>query len=191
MKIICYSHKCVWQVYDAVMEYMLVDTEQRKNHLVSLFEEIQWPLIRTKKYSYIKSILSIKPMFISDYLPDLISPTRYYLDSLNDPFIMDNPKCAAITEQAYVYFKLPYQDKVTFWKDKPRPSRWPQLLAVLSYAEKLLGRWRESMPGWFTACRGLRLGGGGVERAHREAGARLWIRHVLPQGVREIAVRVQ
>ena len=39
----------VWQVYDAVMDYVLVDTEARKKHLASLYEEIQWPLIRTPK----------------------------------------------------------------------------------------------------------------------------------------------
>ena len=37
---------------------------------------------------------------------------RYYLDTLNDPFVMDDPQCALITEQAYVYFKLSYQEKV-------------------------------------------------------------------------------
>ena len=93
---------------------------------------------------------------------------RYYLDTLNDPFIMDDPKCALITEQAYAYFKLSYQEKVgilqrifdnhvkysqdysnpsdivckllkvAHWKEKDRPSRWPKLLAALSYAEKLI-----------------------------------------------------
>ena len=37
---------------------------------------------------------------------------RYYLDTLNDPFVMDDPQCALITEQAYAYFKLSYQEKV-------------------------------------------------------------------------------
>ena len=37
------------QVYDAVMDYVLVDTEARKKHLASLYEEIQWPFIRTPK----------------------------------------------------------------------------------------------------------------------------------------------
>ena len=39
-------------------------------------------------------------------------PLRYYLDSLNNPLIMDDPECAAITEKAYSYFKLSYQEKV-------------------------------------------------------------------------------
>jgi len=99
------------QVYDAVIDYVLVDTEARKKHLASLFEEIQWPFIRTPKY---------------------------YLDTLNDPFVMDDPRCAIITEQAYAYFKLPYQEKVAYWKERVRPSRWPKLLAALSYAEKLI-----------------------------------------------------
>ena len=37
------------QVYDAVVEYVLVDTEGRRKHLPMLYEEIQWPLIRTPK----------------------------------------------------------------------------------------------------------------------------------------------
>ena len=41
---------------------------------------------------------------------------RYYLDTLNDPFVMDDPQCALITEQAYAYFKLPYQEKVGKWQ---------------------------------------------------------------------------
>ena len=28
--------------------------------------------------------------------------------------------------------------KVAHWKEKDRPSRWPKLLAALSYAEKLI-----------------------------------------------------
>ena len=47
------------QVYDAVMDYVLVDTEARKKHLASLFEEIQWPFIRTPK--------SALPSFTSEY----------------------------------------------------------------------------------------------------------------------------
>ena len=43
---------------------------------------------------------------------------RYYLDTLNDPFVMDDPSCARITEKAYAYFKLPYQEKVRILPEK-------------------------------------------------------------------------
>ena len=42
-------YNAVAQVYDAVIDYVLVDTEVRKKYLASLYEEIQWPLIRTPK----------------------------------------------------------------------------------------------------------------------------------------------
>ena len=42
-------YDAVTQVYDAVIDYVLVDTEVRKKYLASLYEEIQWPLIRTPK----------------------------------------------------------------------------------------------------------------------------------------------
>ena len=54
---VCYERMAWWtscplvQVYDAVVDYVLVDTEKRKPHLSSLYEEIQWPFIRTHKYA--------------------------------------------------------------------------------------------------------------------------------------------
>ena len=33
------------------------------------------------------------------------------------------------------YFLLSYTDKLDYWTHRPRPTRWPQLLATLSYAE--------------------------------------------------------
>ena len=90
---------------------------------------------------------------------------------------MEDPECAAITEKAFTYFKLSYQEKVgsyitvtpnvgsglpavmlfcgwssgvcqvSHWQGQVKPSRWPQMLAALSYAEKLIGeswdRWRK------------------------------------------------
>ena len=126
------------------MDYVLVDTEARKKHLASLYEEIQWPFIRTPKWVFqpfpswlfTKSLeTNIGPWYNSEpgtfhsidalkrwaeankhlagpARADLCSYRRYYLDTLNDPFVMDDPRCALITEQAYAYFKLSYQEKV-------------------------------------------------------------------------------
>ena len=119
--------------------------------------------------SYQNSKVGLLSIFFLFFFYEKIHFTfRYYLDTLNDPFIMDDPKCALITEQAYAYFKLSYQEKVgilqrifdnhvkysqdysnpsgivckllkvAHWKEKDRPSRWPKLLAALSYAEKLI-----------------------------------------------------
>ena len=43
---------------------------------------------------------------------DLIFLCRYYLDTLSDPFVMDDSQCAAMTESAFIYYKLPYSEKV-------------------------------------------------------------------------------
>ena len=126
--------------------------------------------------SYQNSKVGLLSIFFSFFFYEKIHFTfRYYLDTLNDPFVMDDPSCARITEKAYAYFKLPYQEKVrilpkkgllniyniyiyakkcqinrdilqckkndfkvAYWKERSRPSRWPKLLAALSYAEKLI-----------------------------------------------------
>ena len=36
------------------------------------------------------------------------------------------------------YHSLSDQEKLNHWKQAQRPSRWPQFLAALSYAEKLI-----------------------------------------------------
>ncbi|XP_023333600.1 kelch-like protein 3 [Eurytemora carolleeae] len=99
------------QVYDAVMTWVLIDSCTRREHLHSLFKEIQWPLIRTPKY---------------------------YSDTINDPFVMEDKRCARIMEKAEEYFNMSYEEKINYWKENEKPSRWPKLLAALSYAEKLI-----------------------------------------------------
>ena len=36
------------------------------------------------------------------------------------------------------YFNLDYQHKLEHWQHHKKPSRWPKMLAALSYAEKLV-----------------------------------------------------
>lgn len=110
------------QVYDAVMNWVLVDSENRRKSLPLLFEEIQWSLIRTPKY---------------------------YEDTLKDPLVMDDQTCARIMAAAEDYFHLSYKEKLDYWKDRRRPSRWPKLLAALSYAEKLIECFDFEEENWF------------------------------------------
>ena len=78
-----------------------------------------------------------------------------------------------------------YEDQLLHWRTHARPSRWPRLLAALSYAEKLVSA---ATPQTRTAdchvslvCAGgvLRPGGGAVAGPHREAGPRVRLRDVL------------
>jgi len=104
---VCYEE----EVYDAVMKWVLVDTTNRRPSLDVVFQEIQWPLIRSPKY---------------------------YSDTVDDPFVMENKNAARIMEEAEEYFNLSYEEKVGYWREHKKPSRWPKLLVALSYAEKLL-----------------------------------------------------
>ena len=99
-------------VYDAVMDWVSIDEETRKADLAILFEEIQWHLIR--------------------------SP-NYFKEALADPLVKEVEKCSKLVAEGYNYFNLNYQEKLLYWKENPKkPSRWPKLLAALSYAEKLI-----------------------------------------------------
>ena len=40
--------------------------------------------------------------------------------------------------RARSYHELSYEDKLAHWRQNKKPSRWPQLLAAISYAEKLI-----------------------------------------------------
>jgi len=51
---------------------------------------------------------------------------------------MDSEICARIMEEADEYFTLSYTEKLEYWRTNQKPSRWPKMLAALSYAEKLI-----------------------------------------------------
>ena len=67
-------------------------------------------------------------------LSGLEAVTRY----LQHETVRQDPHCVQLLEQARDYHSLSYQDKLTYWADQAKPSRWPKLLVCLSYAEKIL-----------------------------------------------------
>ena len=99
-------------VYDAVFDWISIDEDNRKADLAILFEEIQWHLIRSPKY---------------------------FTEALAEPLIMEVEQCSNLVARGYKYLNMNYQEKLNYWKENPRkPTRWPKLIAVLSYAEKLI-----------------------------------------------------
>ena len=52
--------------------------------------------------------------------------------------VLSDSHCVQILEQARDYHSLSYQDKLSYWVDQAKPSRWPKLMVCLSYAEKIL-----------------------------------------------------
>ena len=58
---------------------------------------------------------------------------------LDNAHIQEDVHSMEIFDQALEYHNLNYEDKVAYWQSQPgKPSRWPQLLICLSYAEKIL-----------------------------------------------------
>ncbi len=41
-----------------------------------------------------------------------------------------------MVENALRYHALSYEEKLIYWRARPKPSRWPRMLAALSYADK-------------------------------------------------------
>ena len=59
-------------------------------------------------------------------------------ETLDDPFVMEDRRCREMMEAALEYHNMDYEDKLDHWRTRQKPSRWPKLLAALSYAEKLI-----------------------------------------------------
>ena len=60
---------------------------------------------------------------------------QYFQDILKEPEVLRDSKCEEIVRKAWDYFKMSYEKKLNYWTENTKPSRWPQLLAALSYAE--------------------------------------------------------
>ena len=57
---------------------------------------------------------------------------------MQDPRLRESDACMAMITKAQNYHSLSEEEKLKHWKKAKRPSRWPQFLAALSYAEKLI-----------------------------------------------------
>ena len=112
------------QVLEAVFEWINYDLESRREHLPMLLAEVQWPLLRNT---------------------DLLQET------LSNPLIASEESCVAMITEALRYHDLSYEEKVHFWSTggRKRPSRWPKLLAALSYADKMIECFDFEEQRWF------------------------------------------
>ena len=62
----------------------------------------------------------------------------YFENVLRDRRVRESDKCVDMVTRARSYHELSYEDKLAHWRLNKKPSRWPQLLAAISYAEKLI-----------------------------------------------------
>lgn len=69
---------------------------------------------------------------------------------MSHPLIASDPKCVQMLEGALSYHSLSYEKKMDFWSGKVRPSRWPKLLAALSYADKMIECYDFEEQQWMT-----------------------------------------
>ena len=69
---------------------------------------------------------------------------EYFQDILREPEVLRDSKCQEIVRKAQDYFQMSYENKLKYWTQNTKPSRWPQLLAALSYAEVRINRESES-----------------------------------------------
>ena len=67
-----------------------------------------------------------------------LSGPQAVLGLLDNPAVSRDSHCVQLLQQALAYHNLSYQDKISYWADQAKPSRWPKLLVCLSYAEKIL-----------------------------------------------------
>ena len=57
---------------------------------------------------------------------------------MQDPRLRQSDDCRMMITRAQKYHLLSDEEKLNHWKKAKRPSRWPQFLAAISYAEKLI-----------------------------------------------------
>ena len=63
---------------------------------------------------------------------------EYFENVLQDPRLRQSDDCVMMITRAQKYHLLSDEEKLNHWKKAKRPSRWPQFLAAISYAEKLI-----------------------------------------------------
>ena len=67
-------------------------------------------------------------------MSDCRSP-KYFTAALQEPEVLQDAQCVEVVRRGEDYFHLSYEDKLHHWTRHDKPSRWPHLLAALSYAE--------------------------------------------------------
>ena len=99
----------------------------------------------TERYSLeLHSFLfSLNLTVLTSYLCGMTPAGRseeYFQDILEEPEVLRDSKCQEIVRKARDYFQMCYEKKLNYWTQNTKPSRWPQLLAALSYAEVRLNK---------------------------------------------------
>lgn len=100
------------EVVDVIYNWVDVNKDERKQFLPSLLENAQWELIRSETY-------------FEQVLEDLSQ-------------LSGSKSCIGQVTRGREYRASSYEDQLLHWRTHARPSRWPRLLAALSYAEKLV-----------------------------------------------------
>ena len=97
-----------------------------------LFEKCQLYLIRESS-----SFFFVFPLNFTEWEDTVVldRSSEYFQDILREPEVLRDSKCQQIVRKALDYFQMSYENKLKYWTQNTKPSRWPQLLAALSYAE--------------------------------------------------------
>ena len=69
--------------------------------------------------------------------PDLAAIESLYSTWL-DQTVREDEDCVSMVFEAIQYHELSYEDKLKYWKHRKKPSRWPKLMAAISYADKMI-----------------------------------------------------
>ena len=99
------------QVLEAALEWVKYDEYEREPDLPVVMGQVQWPLIRN---------------------------LRVIRETLQEPLVRGSPDCLQMIDDALKYHALSYEEKLEYWKGKMKPTRWPKMLAALSYADKIV-----------------------------------------------------
>ena len=121
------SHECLAvkkeeEVLEAALEWVNYDLDERRHQIAEILGQVQWPLIRNSK--------ALK-------------------DALSNPIIASNSMCSHYVTSAIKYNRMSYEDRLNYWADKRKPTRWPKLMTALSYADKLIECFDFEEQRWF------------------------------------------
>lgn len=73
------------------------DWETRYEHMPMLLADVQWSLLK--------------------------DPETVLFSVLRDAYVVDEPVCLAIIQEALTYHRLSYEEKVAYWGKRDKPSR--------------------------------------------------------------------
>ncbi len=87
------------QALEAALEWVEYDRESRLEQAPQVLGQVQWQLVR--------NVAALK-------------------EALSNPVVAGSPECVAMVEDALRYQAMTYEEKLEYWRDKRKPSRWPK-----------------------------------------------------------------